>query len=48
MLGKAKLDELLDLSAHRFGYRDAQLADDSDDVCCCCSCCCCGGEWKVV
>jgi hypothetical protein len=47
MLGKARLEELLDLSAHRFGYRDAQLADDGD-LCCCCSCSCCGGEWKII
>jgi hypothetical protein len=47
MLGKAKLEDLLDLSVQRFGYRNAQLASD-DDLCCSCSCCCCGGEWKVV
>jgi hypothetical protein len=47
MLGKARLEELLDLSVHRFGYRDAQLADDGD-LCCCCSCSCCGGEWKII
>ena len=30
--------ELLDLDAHRSGYRDAALADIA--LCCCCSCCC--------
>jgi hypothetical protein len=47
VFGKAKLDDLLDLSAQRFGYRDAQLADEGD-LCCCCSCSCCCGSWDTV
>lgn len=34
----AMLDEMLDLTAHRKGYRDATLAV-TINVCCCCSSC---------
>ena len=33
------LAEMLDLTAHTKGYRDAVLAA-TINICCCCSCCC--------
>jgi hypothetical protein len=35
----ATLEEMLDLTVHRRGYRDAVLAS-TINICCCCSCCC--------
>jgi hypothetical protein len=36
------LEAMLDLSAHRQGYRNAVLAeaDGNINLCCCCSCSC--------
>jgi hypothetical protein len=37
---RTTLEEMLDLTASRKGYRDALLAvADSTALCCCCSCC---------
>lgn len=35
----ATLEEMLDLTAHRRGWRSAALAT-TINICCCCSCCC--------